>query len=287
MKVVLFCGGYGMRMRNDVGEGLPKPMQMVGHRPLLWHVMRYYAHYGHNEFILCLGYGAKYIKEFFLNYNETESNDFVLSGGQVDLLASDIGDWTITFVDTGLESPIGERLRRVRPHLGGDEYFLANYADVLTDAPMDDIIEKFHDSGARASMMVVPPQSSFHCVQLGQDSYVTGITPVGEFPIWENAGYFVLSQSIFDLLPPGGDLVADVCGPLAGTGELFAYQHLGFWKPADTFKERAELDEAYTKGTHPWMVWAADHERTAEERRPHPAPVPSSTPEDSAGSIRR
>ncbi|WP_010539688.1 glucose-1-phosphate cytidylyltransferase [Dietzia alimentaria] len=287
MKVVLFCGGYGMRMRNEIGEGLPKPMQMVGHRPLLWHVMRYYAHYGHNEFILCLGYGSKHIKEFFLNYNETESNDFVLSGGQVDLLASDIGDWKITFVDTGLESPIGERLRRVRPHLGGDEYFLANYADVLTDAPMDDIIEKFHDSGARASMMVVPPQSSFHCVQLGQDSYVTGITPVGEFPIWENAGYFVLSQSIFDLLPPGGDLVADVCGSLAGTGQLFAYQHLGFWKPADTFKERAELDEAYTKGTHPWMVWAADHEPTAEERRSHSATVPSATLEDSAGSIHR
>ncbi|KAA0919361.1 glucose-1-phosphate cytidylyltransferase [Dietzia sp. ANT_WB102] len=280
MKVVLFCGGYGMRMRNDMGEGLPKPMQLVGHRPLLWHVMRYYAHYGHTEFILCLGYGARYIKEFFLNYAETESNDFVLSGGEVNMLSTDIGDWKITFVDTGLESPIGERLRRVRAHLGGDEHFLANYADVLTDAPLDDIIDKFHESRARASMMVVPPQSSFHCVQLGEGSYVTGIIPVGEFPIWENAGYFVLSQSIFDLLPPDGDLVADVCGSLAGTGALFAYQHLGFWKPADTFKERAELDEAYNKGTHPWMVWAADHEPSLKERQQgtlsHPATLEDS-----------
>src|SRR5271166_2439182 len=131
MKVVLFCGGYGMRMRKTEGDVIPKPLQMVGPRPLLWHVMRYYAHYGHKDFILCLGYGADKIKEFFLTYKETESNDFVMRGGQIELLRSDISDWTVTFVDTGLESPIGERLRRVRTYLGDDPYFLANYADVL------------------------------------------------------------------------------------------------------------------------------------------------------------
>lgn len=135
MKVVLFCGGYGMRMRNGPGDAVPKPMQMVGPRPLIWHVMRYYAHFGHKEFILCLGYGADHIKNYFLTYQEAASNDFVMSGGQVQLMHSDISDWTISFVDTGLESPIGERLRRVRDYLDGDEYFLANYADVLTDAP--------------------------------------------------------------------------------------------------------------------------------------------------------
>ncbi len=103
-------------------------MQMVGPRPLLWHVMRYYAHFGHKDFILCLGYGASRIKDYFLEYRETESNDFVMRDGEVHLLDNDISDWTITFVDTGLESPIGERLRRVRDHLDGDEYFLANYA---------------------------------------------------------------------------------------------------------------------------------------------------------------
>ena len=113
MKVVLFCGGYGMRMRDGVSD-LPKPMQSVGPRPLIWHVMRYYAHFGHKDFVLCLGYGAHHIKDFFLNYDETESNDFVLHGGEVELLGSDIQDWTITFVHTGLDSPIGERLRRVR-----------------------------------------------------------------------------------------------------------------------------------------------------------------------------
>jgi glucose-1-phosphate cytidylyltransferase len=255
MKVVLFCGGYGMRMRNDRADEVPKPMQMVGPRPLLWHVMRYYAHFGHTEFILCLGYGANKIKEFFLDYHEEQSNDFVLRNNRVECLKTDISDWSITFVDTGLESAIGERLRRVRPYLDGEPYFLANYADVLTDAPLDTMIERFHESGAMASMLVVPPQSSFHCVDVAENGEVKEITPVSDFPIWENGGYFVLSQEIFDLLPPGGDLVADVCGRLAGHGRLFGYRHEGFWKPADTFKERAELDDNYRRGIHPWTVW--------------------------------
>ncbi|MFC7448798.1 glucose-1-phosphate cytidylyltransferase [Rhodococcus daqingensis] len=255
MKVVLFCGGYGMRMRNDRSDEIPKPMQMVGPRPLLWHIMRYYAHFGHTEFILCLGYGAAKIKEFFLDYHEEQSNDFVLHHDRIDLLRTDISDWSITFVDTGLESAIGERLRRVRKYLNGDPYFLANYADVLTDAPLDRVIERFHESGAAASILVVPPQSSFHCVDVAENGEIKEITPISQFPIWENGGYFVLSQEIFDLLPPGGDLVADVCQPLAGQGRLFGYRHEGFWKPADTFKERAELDDSYTHGIHPWTVW--------------------------------
>ncbi|MFF3228990.1 glucose-1-phosphate cytidylyltransferase [Nocardia suismassiliense] len=255
MKVVLFCGGYGMRMRDGTDDMIPKPMQLVGPRPLLWHVMRYYAHYGHKEFILCLGYGGLHIKNFFLTYQESVSNDFVMRDGRVEMLRSDISDWQITFVDTGQESPIGERLRRVRDHVGGDERFLANYADVLTDAPLDDMIEKFTESGAAASMMVVPPQSSFHCVDMKPTGEVKEIMPVSRMPLWENGGYFVLNQEIFDLLPPGGDLVADACGTLAGQGRLFGYQHLGFWKPADTFKERAELDAGYRSGDRPWMVW--------------------------------
>lgn len=255
MKVVLFCGGYGMRMRDGTDDMIPKPMQLVGPRPLLWHVMRYYAHYGHKEFILCLGYGGLHIKNFFLTYEESVSNDFVIRDGQVEMLSSDISDWQITFVDTGRESPIGERLRRVREHVAGEEPFLANYADVLTDAPLDDMIDKFTASGAAASMMVVPPQSSFHCVDMKPTGEVKEIMPVSRMPLWENGGYFVLNQEIFDLLPPGGDLVADACGTLAGQGRLFGYQHLGFWKPADTFKERAELDAGYQSGARPWMVW--------------------------------
>lgn len=215
MKVVLFCGGYGMRMRNGPGDAVPKPMQMVGPRPLIWHVMRYYAHFGHKEFILCLGYGADHIKNYFLTYQEAASNDFVMSGGQVQLMHSDISDWTISFVDTGLESPIGERLRRVRDYLDGDEYFLANYADVLTDAPLDHMIAEFHLSGAVASMMVVPPQSSFHCVEVSEAGEVKEIIAVSELTIWENGGFFVLSQGDFRSSAarrrPRGRCVRDAC----------------------------------------------------------------------------
>lgn len=244
-----------MRMRNSADDTIPKPMQMIGTRPLIWHVMRYYAHFGHKEFILCLGYGATHIKNYFLAYEETTSNDFVIRDGRVELLQTDISDWSITFVDTGPESPIGERLRRVSSYVADDDYFLANYADVLTDAPLDRIIDEVKASGAAASMLVVPPQSSFHCVDLSESGAISGITPVAELPIWENGGFFVLSREVLDLLTENCDLVEDVCGKLAANGRLYGYKHLGFWKPADTFKERADLDAAYQRGDAPWMVW--------------------------------
>jgi glucose-1-phosphate cytidylyltransferase len=257
MKVVLFCGGYGMRMRTAESDVIPKPLQMVGPRPLLWHIMRYYAHYGHKEFILCLGYGADKIKEYFLSYREAESNDFRLHRGEIELLGSDTSDWDITFVDTGLESPIGERLRRVRQYLGDDPYFLANYSDVLTDAPVNEMIERTVRAHATASMLIVPPQSSFHCVNVASTGEVKEILPISEFPVGVNGGYFVLNQEVIDLIPENGDLVGDACFSLAGTGRLIGYQHDGFWKPADTFKERAELDADYNKGIRPWAVWEA------------------------------
>lgn len=255
MKVVLFCGGFGMRMRDHGSDPIPKPMQMVGPRPLLWHVMRFYAHFGHTEFVLCLGYGAEFIKDYFLSYQETKSNDFVLQDGEVRLLSSDIGDWTITFVNTGLASTIGERLRRVRPHLEGERMFLANYADVLSDVPLNEMVQRFEASGAAASMMVVPPQSSFHCVESDEDGRVTRIVAVSDLPMWENGGYFILTPEIFDHIPENGDLVEDGCGGLAAQSRLLAQPYHGYWKPADTFKERAELDAAWGSGSRPWMVW--------------------------------
>ena len=197
------------------------------------------------------GLRRAHIKNFFLNYQETISNDFVLRNGRPELLSTDIADWTITFVQTGIESPIGERLRRVRDHLDGDEMFLANYADVLTDAPLPDMIERFSNTDAGASMMVVPPQSSFHCVEMDEGGMVGSITAVSEMPLWENGGYFVLRQEVFDHIPENGDLVADGCGELAKRGRLLAYPYRGFWKPTDTVKERAALDDAYTHGRRP------------------------------------
>ncbi|MFF0147267.1 glucose-1-phosphate cytidylyltransferase [Amycolatopsis sulphurea] len=257
MKVVLFCGGYGTRMQSGPGD-VPKPMQLVGPRPLLWHVMRYYAHFGHRDFVLCLGYGAQHIKKFFLDYEESESNDFVLQGGDLDLLSTDISDWRITFVHTGINSPIGERLRRVRHCLEGEEIFLANYADVLTDAPLPDLIERFAAADAGASMMIVPPPATFHCVEVGAGGLVSGITPVSEMPLWANGGYFALRQEVFDHIPENGDLVADGCAELAKRGRLLAYPHRGYWRPTDTIKERAALNEAYARDEKPWALWEND-----------------------------
>ncbi|MGH3822427.1 MAG: glucose-1-phosphate cytidylyltransferase [Pseudonocardiaceae bacterium] len=262
MKVVLFCGGYGMRMRNGADDDLPKPMNRVGPRPLLWHVMRYYAHFGHRDFVLCLGYGAHHIKDFFLDYQETTSNDFVLRGGDIELLGNDIADWTITFVHTGMDTPIGERLRRVREHVEGEPAFLANYADVLTDLPLNAMIKKFLASDATAALLAVPPQAAFHCVELGDGDRVSAITVAGHLPLWENGGYFVLRPEVFHHLPEHGDLVVDACGALAKQGKLMGYPYNGFWQAADTIKERNELEAAYQAGTRPWMLWEQHPDRS-------------------------
>jgi glucose-1-phosphate cytidylyltransferase len=262
MKVVLFCGGYGMRMRDGASD-LPKPMTPLGERPLLWHVMRYYAHFGHTEFILCLGFGARHIKDYFLDYRETASNDFVLHGQShsVELLARDIDDWTITFVDTGRDTAIGERLRRVAGFLTDDEMFLANYADILTDAPLDTMVEDLRNSpDAVATLLAVRPQSAFHVVDLQHGDYVTGIHQVSDLPMRENGGYFVFRRELLDHIAPGEDLVADALSRLSEQGRVKAFRHDGFWQPADTVKERALLEHMFQQGQRPWAPWDTNHQ---------------------------
>ena len=261
MKVVLFCGGMGMRV-NDGVTSAPRPMAMVGERPLLWHVMRYYAHFGHTEFIVCLGYGAASVKDFFLNYDETRSNDFVLENGarEVKLFNTDISGWRITCVDTGLTSPIGERLRRVRRFVEDEPMFLANYADVLTNARLPDMIERFEASSAVIGLLAVPPQSSHHVVDIADDGFITSVTAVQDLRQWENGGYFLMRPEIFDHLAEGEDLVEDAITRLVPEGRVLAYPYKGYWSPAETVKERVQLEEMYHRGTCPWMVW--DPERS-------------------------
>jgi glucose-1-phosphate cytidylyltransferase len=256
MKVVLFCGGLGLRMRSSE-DSVPKPMMSIGQRPALWHIMRYYAHFGHTDFILCLGYGARAVKDYFLNYHETHSNDFVLTKGgeQIELLGSDISEWSITFIDTGIDTPIGERLRLVRKYLQDDEVFLANYGDVLTDAPMNDIIDEVATSDVAGSLLVVPPQDSFHVVDINSDSRITAFTPVASMNMRINGGYFVLKQDIFEYLNEGEDLVMDACVRAAEDGRLLAIPYDGFWAAMDTLKERSWLEHLYRTGQSPWAVW--------------------------------
>jgi glucose-1-phosphate cytidylyltransferase len=271
MKVVLFCGGLGMRMRDGVSNA-PKPMAMIGERPMLWHVMRYYAHFGHTDFVLCLGYGASHVKDFFLSYDETRSNDFVLESGgtrQVTLFRTDISDWRVTFVDTGLNSAIGERLRRVRRFVEDEPMFLANYADVFTNASLPDMIGRFQASSAVVSLLAVPPQSSHHVVDIADDGLITQVTAVRDLRQWENGGYFVLRPEIFGYLNEGEDLVSDALMRLIPQRRVLAYPYKGYWSPADTVKERAQLEELYHRGHCPWMVW--DPERSAGPGEPLPA----------------
>jgi glucose-1-phosphate cytidylyltransferase len=274
MKVVLFCGGLGMRMRAD-NQSLPKPMMSIGSRPVLWHVMRYYAHFGHHEFILCLGYGAQAVKEYFLDYRETASNDFVLTKGgeHIDMLSTDISDWTITFIDTGMDTAIGERLRRVRPYLEEDEMFLANYGDVLTDAPQNALVEEFAATDAVAQFLAVKPQDSFHVVHMESDGHVTGLEPVASMSMRINGGYFVLRQGIFDYMDEGDDLVMNGCVRAARDGRLRAVPYDGFWAPMDTLKERSALEDSYRNGISPWALW---RDRPVDRGRPiHPVDMPS------------
>src|SRR6202451_2945980 len=243
MKVVLFCGGLGMRMRDGVSSG-PKPMAMIGDRPMLWHVMRYYAHFAHTDFVLCLGYGAAYVKDFFLNYDETRSNDFVLEGGDraAKRFRTDISDWRITFVDTGLHSPIGERLRRVRRFVQDEPMFLANYADVFTNAELPDMISRFAATHAVVSLLAVPPTSSHHVVYIDETGLITRVTPVRDLRQWENGGFFVLRPEIFDHLNEGEDLVGDAIVRLMPQGRVLAYPYKGYWSPADTVKGRGAVE---------------------------------------------
>jgi glucose-1-phosphate cytidylyltransferase len=261
MKVVLFCGGLGMRMREGPASA-PKPMNMIGDRPLLWHVMRYYAHFGHKDFILCLGYGASAVKDYFLHYDEAQSNDFTMTAGGRDirLHSTDINDWNISFIDTGLNSSIGERLRRVRSLVQDEEIFLANYADTLTDAPLDQLVDRFRRSpDAVATMLAVPPVSTHHVVEIADNGEVTGVRAVTDLMQYENGGYFVMRPTIFDELREGEDMVPYAFDRLIPQRKLLAHRYEGFWRAADTFKDRAELEDMFHRGQCPWMLWDPTH----------------------------
>jgi glucose-1-phosphate cytidylyltransferase len=257
MKVVLFCGGLGMRIR-EAGENVPKPMVTIGYRPILWHVMKYYAHYGHKDFILCLGYRGDVIKDYFLHYTETLSNDFVLSEGgkKLELMASDIHDWKITFVETGLQSNIGQRLKAVERYIGDEPIFLANYSDGLSNLPLSEQLAEFSAQDAVACFASVKPTLSYHLVSASDDGLVTSIEDIQRTNVRINGGYFIFRREIFEHIHPGEELVLQPFQRLVGQRRLRAYRYDGFWHSMDTFKDRQQLEELYGRGNAPWEVWA-------------------------------
>jgi glucose-1-phosphate cytidylyltransferase len=257
MKVVLFCGGQGLRIRD--AEEVPKPMVHIGYRPILWHVMKYYAHFGHKDFILCLGHRADVVKNYFLNYNECASNDFVLSSGgkKLDLLNSDTHDWRITFADTGISSNIGQRLKSVEKYLEGEEEFLANYSDGLTDTSLPKQLAHFHEQGKVASFLCVRPNLSYHLVSLqqGNGNLVSGIDPINNGNVRINGGFFIFKKEIFEYIRDKEELVMEPFHRLITEKQLIGYPYDGFWASMDTFKDKQQLESLLLAGAAPWEVW--------------------------------
>jgi glucose-1-phosphate cytidylyltransferase len=261
MKVVLFCGGLGMRLR-EFSENIPKPLVSIGYRPIIWHLMKYYAHFGHKDFILCLGYRGDAFKKYFLEYDECMSNDFTLSdgGSKLELGNSDIRDWRITFVDTGMHSNIGQRLVRVKKYLENEEMFLANYSDGLTDMDLREQLEYFNSHNKIASFLSVKPNLSYHTVFMKDDVLVGEMRPFKACNIRVNGGFFVLRNDIFEFIKEGEELVQEPFYRLIEKEQLIAYEYNGFWGALDTFKDKQQLDELYERGNPPWQVWKSDKE---------------------------
>ncbi len=269
MKVVLFCGGLGMRLR-DYSENVPKPLVKIGGMPILWHVMKYYAHFGHTDFILCLGHQAEAIKEYFLNYSECFSNDFILSNGgkNIELLSRDIQNWRIHFANTGARANIAQRLKAVQKFLKGEDAFLANYADGLTDLPLPHLIDFFQRKGNIATFVNVKPNLSYHFVSVKNGGTVTAIKDIQNSNIRINGGYYVFKKEIFDYLDEESELVERPFQKLIEEGQLMTYRYDGFWASMDTFKDKQMLEDMYLSGNAPWQVWKSEPGRTRESVTP-------------------
>ncbi len=256
MKIVLFCGGLGTRIR-DYSENIPKPMIPIGHHPILWHVMQYYSQYEHNEFILCLGYKANIVKDFFLNYRIAESSDCAISefGSKVEIIGERPPDWRVTLVDTGFWRNIGERLFAVKRFVENEEIFLANYSDGLTDAPLPEMIARFKASGKIGCFLAVHPPISFHLVEFDKQGTVQRIHASKEADVWINGGYFIFRKEIFEYIRDGEELVLEPFNRLIKTGNLMVYKYEGFWRSMDTLRDRQVLEEMVERGETPWRPW--------------------------------
>jgi glucose-1-phosphate cytidylyltransferase len=251
---------------REHSDAIPKPLVNVGYRPIVWHLMRYYAHYGHTEFILCLGYRGDLIREYFLHYDEAMTNDFTLQGKDrhIELHSRDLDAWKITFVDTGLHGNIGQRLMRVRKYVQDEPVFLANYADGLTDLPLDRQIAEFHQRNVVASFAAVRSGQSFHAVHSGDDGIVTGMGVMPDQPLWINGGFFVMRPDLFEYMHEGEELVEQPFARLISERKLASFRWDGFWQCMDTFKDKITFDRMEARGDCPWMIWKRHPASTPE-----------------------
>ena len=258
MKVVILCGGQGTRLREET-EYRPKPLVMVGDRPILWHIMKLYSHYGYNDFILCLGYKGDMIKNYFLNYDEL-AHDFTLhlGSGKKEILhhQNSTPNWNITFADTGQSCETGSRIARIKRYIGDDKEFMLTYGDAVTDINISDLCRYHHEKNKMVTITGVQPPNPFGVIE-AREGVVLSFTEKPQSHDRANGGFFVCNSAMFDFLSPEGVLIFEQ-GPLqqiASQGQLAIYHHNGFWHCVDTFKHLEGLNAYYNKGNRPWMVW--------------------------------
>ena len=253
MKVVLFCGGLGTRIR-EYSETVPKPMIPVGNQPILRHVMQYYSHFGHKDFTLCLGYKANIIKEFFVAGRSRIFSDCIVSGGgsHIEPLGSQDDDWRISLIDTGIWRNIGERLWAVRHLVQDEEMFLANYSDGLCDVDLEEMTTRFKASGKIACFIAIRPPLTYHLADIDSTGRVERFRTSDRAEIWINGGYFIFRREIFDYMHPGEELVIEPFERLIAADQLMAFKHTGFWRSMDTLRDRQILEEMVEKGQMPW-----------------------------------
>jgi glucose-1-phosphate cytidylyltransferase len=255
MKVVLFCGGMGTRIR-EYSEAVPKPMIPIGSQPILWHIMDYYSRFGHHDFVLCLGHKANTVKEFFLNNRPEIYSDLVVSrgGATVETLGKPCENWRVALIDTGVWRNVGQRLWAVRDQVKDEEFFLANYSDGLSDAPLDEVIETFKASGKVACFLAVHPMLTFHLAQIDGSGRVRDMLPSNSADMWINGGYFIFRHDIFDYMRDGEELVLEPFQRLIAADQLMAYKYEGFWRAMDTLRDRQILEDMIEKGNMPWRA---------------------------------
>ncbi|MDA8792866.1 glucose-1-phosphate cytidylyltransferase [Bacteriovoracaceae bacterium] len=262
MKTVILCGGFGTRIR-DVADNIPKPMIPIGGLPIMWHIMKYYSHWGHKDFILCLGYKAEVIKDFFLNY-ESRTRDLTINLGMKDtervtyLTKCEESDWQVTLSNTGLNTMTGGRVRRIKNYLKNEKTFMLTYGDGVSDIDIDDLIKFHHSHGKAVTVSGVRPPGRFGELEKTKEGLVTGFnekpqTSGGRI----NGGFFVCNQEIFNFLDGDDKLVLEQepMNRLVEAKELMVYEHDGFWQPMDTYREYSLLNSLYNSEKAPWVKW--------------------------------
>ena len=257
MKVLILAGGYGTRLSEET-VSIPKPMVEIGGKPIVWHIMKHYSSYGFNEFVLLLGYKSYRFKEYFANYFLHQSDvTFNLANNEMQVHQNTSEPWTVTLLDTGLDTMTGSRILRAKEYVG-DETFLLTYGDGVSNINISEVLDYHRKHGKHATVSAVQPEGRFGAIDCDPTGRITSFMekPTGD-NAWINAGYFILEPKVFDYIE-NEDTTIWERGPLeklAADGELYSFRHEGFWKCMDTLRDKQQLGELWKSGSAPWKSW--------------------------------